>query len=265
MIPARHLSIGVLLILALGSIARAQSTPPVLSTAADPPQGSVAEPAQMSGMPLQVGDLPPGVVVVRVIRGNFATNVIGQKVTLREPLTTRAFEAMTDEGGRAQFDEFDVGTTVQAQATLDNEVLSSQIFALPSQGGVRVVLVAGIGAGVSTGTAGTPVQVPDAGRDWNWRLVFSLAFGFAGIGLGTLWIWNDRHPRVVRTSASPLRRRTREGSPERRRSDAFDDLVELEKAFRRGVIGEAAYATRREAVVSEIVAIDARQSSQHSG
>jgi len=263
---ARLMALGMLLLLALGEAAKAQGAPPVLSTAADPPQGSVAEPAQMSGMPLQVGDLPPGVVVVRVIRGNFATNVAGQRVTLREPLSTRAYEAVTDNQGRAQFDGFEVGTTVQAQATLDNEVLSSQMFALPAQGGVRVVLVAGIGAGVSIGAdpPGTS-RAQAAGRTWDLRLLFSVAFGLTGIVLGTLWTRKGRRRREIRTSRTPLRPRSPGESQERRRSDAFEDLVELEKAFRRGVIGEVDYAARREAVVSEIMAFDARSTSRDSG
>ena len=53
-----------------------------LSTTPVPAPGAEAQPGQMSGLPLQVSDLPPGTVSVRVIRRTFADNVAGQEVKL---------------------------------------------------------------------------------------------------------------------------------------------------------------------------------------
>lgn len=123
------------------------SPPKVLSTVPDPPAGSVAEPTQMSGMPLQVGDLPPGIVVVRVIRRSFADNVKDQRVDLRVGPGGRTVSATTDASGRAQFNGQTIGATVSATAVVDGERLDSETFEIPAQGGVRMVLVAGVGAG----------------------------------------------------------------------------------------------------------------------
>lgn len=131
---------------ALSLSGRAQQTPPVLSTAPEPPPGVVAAPAQMSGLPLQVGDLPPGIVAVRVIRRTFSENVQGIAVALEDLASGEVLKATTNVEGRAQFTAMPVGSTVQARATVDGESLESQAFPLPGQGGVRLVLVAGVGA-----------------------------------------------------------------------------------------------------------------------
>ena len=54
--------------------------------------------------------------------------------------------ATTDDQGRAQFTGIAPGTMLTAEAVVDGETLRSQEFAVPSGGGVRVALVAGLGA-----------------------------------------------------------------------------------------------------------------------
>lgn len=141
--------------------------PPVLSTTPTIPPGAQTEPSQMSGMPLQVGDLPPGTVAVRVIRKTFGQNVVSVPVELRVGDASAAETSVTDPEGRATFHGLRVGAVVRTKATVDEETLESQSFQLPAQGGVRLVLVAGVGANVpssqvqmfessSPGTGGPP-------------------------------------------------------------------------------------------------------------
>ena len=118
------------------------TTNKVLSTVPTPPAGVVSQPTQMSGMPLQVGDLPPGTVAVRVVRNPFA-NVVGQTVTLHRGSESRA--GTTGDDGRATFAALTVGDEVYASAVVDAETLESARFRLPSDGGVRLLLVAGGG------------------------------------------------------------------------------------------------------------------------
>jgi hypothetical protein len=95
---------------------------------------------QMSGVPLPVGDLAPGTVTVRVVRGTMANVMAGQTVDLTggsSPLS-----AKTNDAGRAEFTGLTPGTRVKASATVNGERLESQEFTVPSAGGVRVALVA---------------------------------------------------------------------------------------------------------------------------
>lgn len=154
---AAALAVGAWATLATGSIGAqsgsappATTQPPVLSTTPTPPPGAQTEPSQMSGMPLQVGDLPPGTVAVRVIRRTFEQNVVNVPVELRVGTASTARSSVTDPEGRAVFPGLRVGDVVRTKAVVDGEALESQSFQLPTQGGVRLVLVAGVGASVPT-------------------------------------------------------------------------------------------------------------------
>ena len=147
----------VLLVAARGTAAGQQvappspaSAPPVLSTVPSPAPGMMPQPSQMSGLPLQVGDLPPGVVVIRVIRQTFQNNVANQDVLLRAGGTGRVLSAVTGQDGRARFEGMTVGEQVQVRAAVGAETLESQHFEIPAQAGVRVVLAAGVAAGTAT-------------------------------------------------------------------------------------------------------------------
>lgn len=123
----------------------------LLATVPTPPPGVVPHPGNMSGQPLQVGDLPPGTLSVRVIRGDFTRNVSGQRVDLRLESDGRTQTSLTGQDGRALFTGLAIGAPVQAATTLDGERLESQLFPVPSLGGVRLVLVGG--------ATGTPIDV----------------------------------------------------------------------------------------------------------
>lgn len=98
----------------------------------------------MAGTPLPAPELPDRTVTVRVVRERMGNNVAGQTVTLTIGAETRT--GKTDEQGRAQFEGLSAGALVQASTTVDGEALTSQQFAVPAKGGVRVALIAGIAA-----------------------------------------------------------------------------------------------------------------------
>lgn len=100
--------------------------------------------AQMSGLPLPAGDLPNGTVTVRVVRERMGNNIAGQEVAVTTP--DGKVTAVTDAQGRAEFTSLTPGTSVTASTTVAGETLTSQPFTVPTQGGVRVALVAGAAA-----------------------------------------------------------------------------------------------------------------------
>lgn len=103
-------------------------------------QMQMPDPRQMSGIPRPVTDLPNGSLSVRLIKGDLANNVVGHPVELH--IGDKVQTVKTDEGGRAQFDKLPAGETLKAVAIVDGERLESQEFPAPSQGGIRLLLVA---------------------------------------------------------------------------------------------------------------------------
>jgi len=97
------------------------------------------DPRQMSGIPLPVGDVPPGTVTVRLIRGSLSNPIPGHPVELQGP---SPLQAKTNEAGRAEFTNLRPGTRVRAVAVVGAERLESQEFEVPDSAGVRVMLVA---------------------------------------------------------------------------------------------------------------------------
>ena len=94
----------------------------------------------MSGIPRPVDDLPNGSVSVRLIRGELSNNITNHTIELH--VGSKVLTATTDEAGRVQFDALDAGATVKASADVDGEHLESTEFPAPSQGGIRLLLVA---------------------------------------------------------------------------------------------------------------------------
>lgn len=103
--------------------------------------GQMPDPKAMSGIPLQVPDLPVGTVTARVIRGALSNPLSGRTVELTSaggaPTT-----AQSDAAGRATFSGLAPGTRVKAAVVVDGERVGSQEFSVPAAGGVRVMLVA---------------------------------------------------------------------------------------------------------------------------
>lgn len=95
---------------------------------------------QMSGVPLPVADLAPGTVTVRVVRGTMTNVIANQEVELSGGPSV--LKAKTNEAGRAEFSGLPPGARVKAATVVNGEKLESQEFAVPSNGGMRVALVA---------------------------------------------------------------------------------------------------------------------------
>jgi hypothetical protein len=98
------------------------------------------DPKEIAGIPLPVGDLPSGSVVVRVIRGSLANNIPDQPVELQGVSPARTVK--TDAMGRAEFAGLAPGTRVTALTVVAGERLQSQEFSVPAAGGIRLLLVA---------------------------------------------------------------------------------------------------------------------------
>jgi hypothetical protein len=98
------------------------------------------DPKEIAGMPLPVGDVANGTVVVRVIRGSLANNIPSQPVELS--VNGQGRTVSTDASGRAEFAGLPAGARVKAVTTVGNERLESQEFPVPATGGVRLLLVA---------------------------------------------------------------------------------------------------------------------------
>lgn len=99
------------------------------------------DPSLIHGRALPAPELANGTVTVRVVREAIGNNVAGQAVRLTVGSTERT--ATTDELGRAEFTGLPAGQAT-ATATVDGEALTSQPFEVPTTGGLRVILVAGI-------------------------------------------------------------------------------------------------------------------------
>lgn len=138
---------------------------PLLSSTAEVPYG--ASPlAQMAGLPLQVGDLPPGTVSVRLLRGGFESPVVGHEVELHAAGRAQILRVKTDAAGRAVFPPQAVGAVVHARSVVDSEALESQAFPLPDRGGVRMILVAGAAQAPSVSHVASSANAPPAGSAW---------------------------------------------------------------------------------------------------
>lgn len=100
--------------------------------------------SQMAGLPLPAPELETGTVSVRVVRQRMTNNVTEHPVTLHTP--AGPLRSTTDAQGRAVFPGLTPGTRVRAETAVDGETLVSREFPVPASGGVRVALVAGVGA-----------------------------------------------------------------------------------------------------------------------
>jgi len=102
----------------------------------------------MNGKPLPDAGLAAGTVSVRVARKMPVNAVVGAEVTA---LVTNAGgeskkrTATTDASGRAIFEAVGAGNQFQAEVKVDGETIKSSQFTVPPTGGVRTMLIAGIG------------------------------------------------------------------------------------------------------------------------
>jgi hypothetical protein len=119
--------------------------------------------SQMNGRSLPAPDAPAGTSSVRVMRQTLGNNVVGQAVTVTDANGATIATRPTDDGGRATFEGLRPGTAYIATAIVDGERLVSQPFTQPASGGLRVVLIAGLGAAApAAGTAPAVAAKPAA-------------------------------------------------------------------------------------------------------
>ena len=104
----------------------------------------------MLGRPLPDPQKPAGTVTVRVSKNIPMNGVPGVEVTaiiVKPGGEGRKKVVATDPEGRALFEGLEPGGTFEASATVDGEQLQVGKFPIPGKGGVRVILVAALGAG----------------------------------------------------------------------------------------------------------------------
>jgi hypothetical protein len=126
-----------------------------LAAVSRPAAAQMPDLRQMNGQALPSGELAAGSVSVRIFRQMMGNNVPDQAVELRTLAGAVVQTAKTDAQGRVVFTGLPLTTSYRAVAVVDGETLESQVIQLPQTGGIRVLLVAGLGAGAST-AAGTP-------------------------------------------------------------------------------------------------------------
>ena len=107
-------------------------------------QTQMGQTAAMTARPLMVEDLSPGTVTVRVGRGSLSNLAVGVEVvaTLIAPdgnVSQRSEKTQAD--GRATFSNLPLGSQFRAQAIVDGQTLETASFAIPAEGGVRLMLV----------------------------------------------------------------------------------------------------------------------------
>jgi hypothetical protein len=129
---------------------------PVLCAA----QTSLPDPAatqmvRAAGMPLNDGALAPGMLSIRVVEGAFTRDIANQVVEV-EVAGGKIESARTGPDGRAQFAHLPAGARVRAWALVEGERLESDSFEMPAQSGVRLLLVAGSGAGAPISANSAP-------------------------------------------------------------------------------------------------------------
>jgi len=105
-------------------------------------QINMPDPSLINGKAIPAGELQTGTVTVRVVREALGNNVVGQQVTLT--INGEAKKAVTDEQGRAEFKGLPAGANGRAEANVKGEQLQSDPLVVPSSGGLRVILIAGL-------------------------------------------------------------------------------------------------------------------------
>ena len=103
-------------------------------------QINMPDPSLIHGKALPAAELALGTITVRVVREAIGNNIVGQEVRLTVAGSERT--AVTDGEGRAEFSGLPAGAEVRAATTVAGESLASDAFAVPTSGGLRVILIA---------------------------------------------------------------------------------------------------------------------------
>jgi hypothetical protein len=111
----------------------------------------------ISGRPLPDPGMPAGTLSVRVARKMPANGVADAEITVLVKNAggdVRKRTAKTDSGGRALIEGIGAGDSVKAEVIVDGEKLATDDIMMPPQGGVRTMLIAGLGPAPAGGSAG---------------------------------------------------------------------------------------------------------------
>jgi hypothetical protein len=139
-----------------------------------PPGRPMPDLRLMNGKPLPGPELPPGTVTVRVARKMPVNAVVGIEVTAivkNAGGEMKKRTAKTDDRGRAVFDALGAGNQFQAQVVVDGETIKSTEFEIPAQGGVRTMLIAGLGPAPAGGGGDSDGESPEGdGQGEGFRL-----------------------------------------------------------------------------------------------
>jgi hypothetical protein len=222
-------------------------------------EGGAAVPAQMAGFPLQVGDLRPGTIVVRLIRETFSNPVTDHPVELYVGSEAAPVEAKTNAEGRAEFTAIAVGSSVHAAATVDGQPLQSQVFQVPSRGGVRLMLVAGTGAApawAAPNAASPPIAPTPAGGT---SLRITAVVGLLGAAGAFILVISRKRTSAAASASTP--------SPSSAVADLdalYARLIELEERRETGRIAERTFRVEREALRRRLEKLETMEPRQNA-
>jgi hypothetical protein len=196
-----------------------------------------------------------------VIRGAFTNPVANQPVELYVGTDgTGPRRSTTNNEGRAEFTGIEVGSTVRAAATVDGLPLQSQAFPVPSLGGVRVMLVAGLEgnaapyAGPADAASGPPDQVTGTKTSSTTSRTAAVLLLLSASGLVVFAGRRKRSSprRAVRAAESSVT------VPDR--DTLFGRLIELEERHEAHQIPESTYRVEREALMRRLEKLDSASS-----
>jgi hypothetical protein len=121
----------------------------------------------MSGRPLPVADLPAGTVTIRLARqlpANAVPDVDVVATVTRADGTAEERKGRSGADGRATFEGLPPGATFTAQAVIDGETVKTTAFMIAPSGGIRVMLIAGLGTAPSPAAGATGEAPVDTTR-----------------------------------------------------------------------------------------------------
>jgi hypothetical protein len=171
---------------------RAAHAQPMFGGGGPPGGGGMPDLRMMNGRPLPDQGLAAGTITVRVARKMPVNAVVGATVTAT--ITSAGGDAKkrtatTDSSGRATFEGIGAGNQFRAEVSVDGETIKTTEFEVPAAGGIRTMLIAGLGAapagsGDAAPMAGGP---PGGGRGMpDLRMMNGRPLPDAGLAAGTV-------------------------------------------------------------------------------
>jgi hypothetical protein len=143
-----------------------------------PMGGGMPSPRAISGHPLPDRGMPVGTVTIRVARKSLANPVTQTEiVAIVEAVggDSRKRTARTDGEGRATFDGLAPGSRFHAEIQVDGETVKTDTFTIPEAGGIRAMLIGGLGPPTEADSASAEAAENDVdGVDGAARPRFSL-------------------------------------------------------------------------------------------